>query len=122
MRTFIYIAAALLAVAILTSEASAMPAAHPQFTQPAAGAVMARYHRRHSHSGLFRNWCAYNCYAVPRCAHGCYGRYGYSRFAYDEDLPFRYRYDRDAIPTDNADAFLYRFTGEPFVRAFERVY
>ena len=26
-------------------------------------------HRRHR-SGLFSNWCAYNCYAVPRCYHG----------------------------------------------------
>jgi hypothetical protein len=81
--------------------------------------------RRHgsSRSGLFRQWCAYNCYAVPPCSGpSCYGRYGYSHFAYDEDLPFPHRWDRDASPFDNVDAYVYRYTGEPFIRAFERVY
>jgi hypothetical protein len=77
----------------------------------------------HRHRGLFSNWCAYNCYAVSPCRHGdCLGRYGYSRYAYDEDLPFPYRYDRDAIPTDNWLALAYPVTGEPFMRLPERPY
>ncbi len=89
---------------------------------PAPEPVKVR-HRRHS--GLFSNYCAYNCYHVPRC-HGCsLGKYGYSRFAYDEDVPFRcrpYRWDWEANPIDNADAFVYRYTGQPVMRAFERIY
>jgi hypothetical protein len=71
---------------------------------------------------MFKNWCAYNCYAVPPCSRGCYGRYGYSRLPYDQDLPFRYRYDRDAIPTDNGLALAYPITGEWIMRSFERIY
>ena len=122
MKTLLYVAAALLAGSILAGEANALPAPNAQFAKAAASIVEVRYHRRRGKS-LFRNWCAYNCYAVPPCYDGpCLGRYGYSRFAYDEDLPFPYRYDSDAIPTDNAGAFIYRFTGAPIVRAFERVY
>ena len=50
---------------------------------------------------------------------------GYSGFAYDEDVPFRcrpYRWDWEANPIDNADAFVYRYTGQPVMRAFERIY
>ena len=78
-------------------------------------------HRRGS--GLFRNWCAYNCIAVPRCHDGrCLGEYGYSRYAYDEDLPAHYRYDPDAIPTDNLGALVYPLTVQPITRAFEPIY
>ncbi len=81
---------------------------------------------RHRHrSDAFSHWCAYNCYAVPRCCNGCLGRYGYSRYAYDEDVPFhhrRYYWDWEATPFDNASAFLYRRTGPIDMRAFERIY
>jgi len=126
MKTFICVAMALFWAAALGGEARAVTAAHiggakaavHPAAKPAADAVSRR--RR---GGLFGNWCAYNCYAVPRCYNGrCLGRYGYSRFAYDEDLPFAYRYDRDASPIDNADAFVYPLTGEPVIRAFERIY
>jgi hypothetical protein len=127
MKTFICIAAALLtaaffgdeARALTSSQAWAKPAAQ-QAAKPASETVKIRHRRR---SGAFGNWCAYNCYAVPRWRNRrCLGRYGYSHYAYDEDLPFRYRWDRDASPIDNVDAFAYRFTGQPFMGAFERVY
>ena len=120
MKKLLCIAAASIAAAFFAGEANALPASALQFAKPAPAGAKVR-HRRRGRSG-FSNWCAYNCYAVPPCSHRCYGRYGYSQFAYDEDLPFRYRYDRDASPIDNGDAFLYRFTGQPFIRAFERVY
>ncbi len=89
----------------------------------ASAAVSVRYHRHHRGGGLFRHWCAYNCYAVPRCCGpSFYGRYGYSHYAYDEDIPFRHGFDRDASPVDNAGAYVYRFTGAPLMRAFERLY
>ena len=120
MKILIYYT--LFAAAILGGKAQALTLSAAHIAKPAAKIVMVRDHGRRHH-GLFSNWCAYNCYAVPRCYHGgCLGRYGYSRFAYDEDLPLRYRFDRDASPVDNADAFVYRFTGEPIIRAFERLY
>ncbi len=128
MKTFICVAMALFAAAVFGSKARAFPASH---VRPAKAAIHTaaklasdvRASHRHRRGGLFSNWCAYNCYLVPRCYNGkCLGRYGYSHYAYDEDLPFRYRWDRDASPIDNADAFVYRYTGEPLMRAFERTY
>jgi hypothetical protein len=124
MKIFLTIAAALLANAMLESKASALTALPPPAAKPFTSVQTVRYHRRgRGYSGLFRHWCAYNCYAVPPCCGpSFYGRYGYSHFAYDEDIPFPHRWDRDASPIDNADAYVYRFTGAPFIRAFERLY
>jgi hypothetical protein len=114
--------AVLFCVAGVGSEASAFSTSPVPVAQPAADSVKVR-HRHRRNGGLFSNWCAYNCYSVPRgCYGGCLGRYGYSLYAYDEDLPFRYRFDRDASPIDNVDAFVYPYTGAPFIRAFERLY
>ncbi len=129
MKTFICIAAGLLAAAFLGGEARALTSsqavARPAVERAANAAPEPVKVRHRRHSGLFSNYCAYNCYRVPRC-HGCpLGKYGYSRFAYDEDVPFRcrpYRWDWEANPIDNADAFVYRYTGQPVMRAFERIY
>jgi hypothetical protein len=124
MRMIVCLLAALLGATLLQEEGKAASLSPALAVKPAEAAVKIRY-RRHYHggySGLFRQWCAYNCYYVPPCSHGCYGRYGYSHFAYDEDLPFPHRWDRDASPIDNADAYIYRYTGEPIIRAFERLY
>jgi hypothetical protein len=106
--------------------AAESPAPASSFRAVTAKTIRVSHHvRRHgsSRGGLFRQWCAYNCYAVPPCSGpSCYGRYGYSHFAYDEVLPFPHRWDRDASPIDNVDAYIYRYTGEPFIRAFERIY
>ena len=125
MKIMALFVAAFLSAALGGTEAQALPAKPAQIAkQKSVVKVNARVRRHRNRSGraLFRNWCAYNCYAVPPCFNRCYGRYGYSRFAYDEDIPFRYSYDRDASPIDNGDAFVYRVTGEPFIRAFERIY
>ncbi len=127
MKTFFCIAAGVLAAISFGSEANALTAsqglARPaveRATKPATDVIQIRHRRR---GGTFSNWCAYNCYAVPRsCAGCCMGRYGYSRYAYDEDLIAPQRWDYEASPIDNADAFVYRFTGEPAMRIFERVY
>lgn len=92
-----------LAIAIMLSagEASAHPA--PKASIVASGMTKV-YHRVRAHrgGGLFSNWCAYNCYRVSPCARGrCLGRYHYSRYAYDQDIPFCYRYDRDGSAIDN---------------------
>ncbi len=127
MKIIICVAVALFAAAVFGGEARALTASHARAAKaaarPAAKPASDIVKTRRRHGGLFSNWCAYNCYAVPRCYNGrCLGRYGYSHYAYDQDLPFRYRYDRDASPVDNGDAFVYPFTGEPFMRAFERIY
>jgi hypothetical protein len=126
MKTFICIAAGLLAAVFFADGARAMTVSQAG-AKPAVGyaakpvADTATRHRRGS--GLFRNWCAYNCTAVPRCHDGhCLGEYGYSRYAYDEDLPAHYRYDRDATPTDNLGALVYPLTVQPITRAFEPIY
>jgi hypothetical protein len=122
MKTLICYAAALFASASFGSGAHAWQASPAFAAKPASEAVKVRYYARR-HGGLFSNWCAYNCYAVSRCHHGgCLGNYGYSRYAYDQDLPFRYRWDRDAIPWDNALGLAYPVTGEPVMRMFERIY
>lgn len=127
MKTCICIAVGLMAAALFGNEARALTASHawaqPTRQQAAKNASEAIKVRHRRGSGLFSNWCAYNCYAVPRCYNGhCLGRYGYSHYAYDQDLPFCHRWDRDATPSDNALAFAYPFTGEPFMRVFERIY
>jgi len=126
MKTFICIAAGLLAAVFLADGARALTVSQAGAT-PAVGyaakpvADTATRHRRGS--GLFRNWCAYNCIAVPRCHDGrCLGEYGYSRYAYDEDLPAHYRPDWDASPTDNLGALVYPLTVQPITRAFEPIY
>ncbi len=126
MKTFYCIAAGFLAAISLGSEVRALTAsqglARPAMERAAKPATEVIQIGGRSHGGTFGNWCAYNCYAVPRCSQGrCYGL-GHSRYAYDEDLPFPYRWDREASPIDNADAPLYRFTGEPVMRMFERAY
>ncbi len=127
MKICICIAAGLLAAAFFGNEARALTAsqawAKPAQQEAAKAAPEAIKVRHRRGSGLFSNWCAYNCYAVPRCYNGrCLGRYGYSHYAYDQDLPFCHRPDWNAIPTDNALALAYPFTGEPFMRTFERIY
>jgi hypothetical protein len=116
--------AAIFAFGAMVQDAASSPLPPVQGNGIGSHAIRAG-HYRHRRGGrsLFRNWCAYNCYSVPPC-HGpsCYGRYGYSHYAYDEDIPFRYRFDRDASPIDNADAFVFRYTGTPVIRAFERTY
>jgi hypothetical protein len=122
MKTLIFSAAALFACAAFGSGADALQASPAYAAKRPAEAIKVRYHSRR-HGGLFSNWCAYNCYAVSPCHHGgCLGDYGYSRYAYDQDLPFRYRWDRDASPTDNALGLAYPVTGEWFMRMFERTY
>jgi hypothetical protein len=127
MKTFFCIAAGVLAAISFGSEARALTAsqglARPaveRAAKPVADTGQIRHRRR---AGAFGNHCAYNCYAVPRsCAGCCLGRYGYRRYAYDEDLPTRYRWDWEASPIDNATGMVYGFAGVPVTRVFERVY
>ena len=120
MKALLLCAAVVASIASV-SEASALNA-------PAAPAAVARNPivkvsdiRRHSHGGIFSNWCAYNCYRVsPSAQPGTLGRYHYSQYAYDQDLPFHYRWDRDASPIDNVFGAAYPVAGEPVMRAFER--
>ncbi len=126
MKAFICFAMALLAAAVFKDEARAWTAAPAPIAKAATDIVkvtdLNRKHRRRGRS-LFSNWCVYKCYSVPPCYHGpCLGAYGYSRLPYDEDLPFSYRYDWDASPTDNGLGFVHPYTGEPAIRAFERIY
>ncbi|MFZ0572864.1 MAG: hypothetical protein WA265_06440 [Rhodomicrobium sp.] len=126
MKTLICVAIAFFAATVFGGEARALTAS------PARAAITAGHsaaklasdiETSRRHGGPFSNWCAWNCHPVPHCYNGkCLGRYGYSHFAYDEDLPFCYHYDRDASPIDNDDAFVYRYTGAPVMRAFERIY
>ncbi len=124
MKTLIF-SAALLAVAALAGEASAMTASQAQIAD-AAGAVSKVDYRKHRYrrygAPAYRSWCAYNCYAVSPRARGPLGAYAYSQYRYDEDIPIRYRYDWDASPTDNALGLAYPVTGAPFLRIFERTY
>jgi hypothetical protein len=81
---------------------------------------MRRY--RHRGGGMFSQWCAYNCYSISPTHHGPLGAYGYRFFAYDQDIPAYYRWDRDASAVDNVLGRLYPYTGEFTLRAFETVY
>jgi hypothetical protein len=120
MKALPTLGAAALAALLLSGEAAALPSPHLSGAAAANSVVKVAHGRRGN--GLFSNWCAYNCYRVSPCARrgGCYGRYHYSHYAYDEDLPFRYRYDRDASAIDNGLGVIYPVTGEWFMRAFER--
>ena len=119
MKTLLLLCAAVTAFA--TSGASALPMPKTGIAVTVDAAVKVSH--RHRHGGLFANWCAYNCYLVSPCARGsCLGRYHYSRYPYDQDLPFHYRWDRDASAVDNVFAFVYPYTGEPLMRIGERTY
>jgi hypothetical protein len=127
MKTIICLAAGLLAAVSFGSGAQGFSAngewVKPAVQQAGKTAFKTVKHRRGHGSGAFRHWCAYNCYAASRHGSGhALGRYGYSAYAYDEDTPFRYRFDRDASLVDNIDAVIYAHTGEPVMRVFERVY
>jgi hypothetical protein len=120
MKTLLAFGAAALAASLYWGDAAAFSAPGLAAAPTASGGVKVSHGRRGN--GLFSNWCAYNCYRVSPCARrgGCYGRYHYSRYRYDEDLPFRYRWDRDASAIDNGLGLIYPVTGEWFMRAFER--
>jgi hypothetical protein len=117
MNKLVRYVAVFVATCLFASDAFALTASRG--LRANAGPMAAKvYHRhRHGNSGSpnFKHWCAYNCYAISPCYRGCLGRYGYRFYAYDQDLPFRYRYDRDASPIDNGFALV----GAPF---FERAY
>jgi hypothetical protein len=117
MKIYAFLVAVLLGSAISGNEARAFPALTAEAAIAPSGIVKVRHRTRHS------NWCAYNCYYVPRSYRGqVLGRYGYSRYAYDEDIGFRYRWDRDARPPENVLSHVYPVTGEPVMRLFEREY
>ncbi len=118
MTSLRFLLAAALATLLSASEASAFT---PDLRGVAVSGAVKVAHRRHG-NGLFSNWCAYNCYRVSPCARrgGCYGRYHYSHYRYDEDLPFAYRWDRDASAIDNVLGVVHPYTGDPFLRLFER--
>lgn len=120
MKALPLLCAVAIAIMLSAGRASAFPT--PEASVAASG-VTKVYHRVRAHrgGGLFSNWCAYNCYRVSPCARGrCLGRYHYSRYAYDQDLPFCYRYDRDGSAIDNVLATIHPYTGDPFLRTFER--
>lgn len=122
MKTRFILCAAAVAAIFTAGGASAMNAPKAQIAASGEAAVKV-YHRARGGRDLFRNWCAYNCYRVSPCAWGgCFGRYHYSRYAYDQDLPFPYRWDRDARAADNVAGAFHPYTGEPFLRLFERRY
>ena len=118
MKAAFHLCAAVAAVFVSASEASALNAPSAQVTVPSDAIVKVSHHRRHG--ALFGNWCAYNCYRVSRYARPPLGRYGYSQYAYDQDLPFCYRWDRDASPVDNVLSVPQYYIGGPLLRAGER--
>jgi hypothetical protein len=120
MKTLFHLCIAAILAALPASQASALTVAKAEIAKGASPIVKVRHRRG---GGLFSNWCAYNCYRVSPCARGgCYGRYHYSQYRYDQDLPFCYRWDRDASPVDNVLGTVHTVTGEPFLRLFERTY
>lgn len=122
MKLLFWSAAAAIVCLLTGSGAVALSASQAQIRN-ASAAIVKIQHRHRRHAGApYRNWCAYNCYAVPPGTLPPLGAYHYSQFAYDQDLPFRYRWDKDASPVDNVLGFAYPFTGEPFLRIPERVY
>ncbi len=110
MKALVFFAVASLAAAIFGSDAQALTAQPAGIEKAADGEVEASDQdyrpQRHYRGPSFSNWCAYNCYSVPRCSQGCYGAYGYSRYAYDEDMPFPYRCDPEASPLDHIYAVI----------------
>jgi hypothetical protein len=120
MKTLPTLGAAALAAILSWGEAAALPA--PDLSGAAAASSVVKLSHRRRGDGLFSNWCAYNCYRVsPRARRGGrYGRYHYSHYRYDEDLPLPIGWDRDASPIDNALGNIHPYTGDPFLRLFER--
>lgn len=122
MKLLFLWAAATVACLFVGGNAFALPASQAQIRNASSLIVKVHYrHRRHV-GAPYRNWCAYNCTMVPPGTLPPLGAYHYSQYPYDQDLPMRYRWDRDASPVDNALAFAYPVTGEPFMRIFERTY
>ena len=117
MKALSCFCAAIVAMIVSVSGAAAFNAPKTQVTL--VSDIKASHHR-HRHGDLFSNWCAYNCYRVSRYARPPLGRYGYSQYAYDQDLPFRYSWDRDASPVDNALALPQYYVGTPLLSAGER--
>lgn len=126
MRILLSSAAALLAISIGGNNAFALNVskAHAAYAADTAVKVTGRSHRRHRHHAAapYANWCAYNCYAVRPGTLPPLGNYHYSQYLYDEDIPFHYRWDWDASPSDNVLARIHPYTGDPFIRLFERPY
>ncbi len=125
MKAFLSLCAAAVAMTLSASEAPALTVSKVRVA--AADGIVKVYHRGHRHArggnGLFSNWCAYNCYRVSPCASGeCLGAYHYSHYLYDQDLPFPYRWDWDANAVDNVLGYIHPYTGDPFLRLFERTY
>lgn len=123
-RMRVLLTTAALLAAFFTSGVEAFAFTPPK-AQVSAGskAVKVRWHHRGRHSGgRFAHWCAYNCYSVPPGTQPPLGNYRYSQYRYDEDLPLRHRWDWDASPTDNVLAQIHPYTGDPFLRLFERTY
>jgi hypothetical protein len=120
MKALSCLCAAIAATVVSISGASAFNAPKAQITVVSNGIVKVSHHRHYRRGDLFSNWCAYNCYRVSRFARPPLGRYGYSQYAYDEDLPFPYRWDIDASPVDNALALPQYHIGTPLLRAGER--
>ena len=119
MKALSYLGAAIVATIVSVSGASAFNAPKAQITLISDGIVKVSHHR-HRHGDLFGNWCAYNCYRVSRFAQPPLGRYGYSQYAYDQDLPFPHRWDIDASPVDNVLSVPQYYIGGPLLRAGER--
>jgi len=119
MKALSCLGAAIVATIVSVSGASAFNAPKAQITLISNGIVKVSHHR-HRHGDLFSNWCAYNCYRVSRFARPPLGRYGYSQYAYDQDLPFPYRWDIDASPIDNGLSLPQYYIGGPLLRAGER--
>jgi hypothetical protein len=117
MKALSCFCAAVVATIVSVSGASAHSAPKTQVTLISDIKASHHYHR---HGDLFGNWCAYNCYRVSRYARPPLGRYGYSLLPYDQDLPFPYRWDRDASIVDNALALPQYYVGGPLLRAGER--
>ena len=118
MKALSCLCASIVATVISVSAAFAVNAPKVQIAGPADAIVKVSHHRR---GDIFSNWCAYNCYRVSPCARGtCLGRYHYSHYAYDQDLPFPYRWDRDASPVDNVLAAPQYYIGAPLLSAGER--
>ena len=122
MKALSCLCAAIAATIVSASAAGAFNAPGSQTNFVSNGIVKVNgtaHHRHHRRGGLFSNWCAYNCYRVSRYARPPLGRYGYSQFAYDEDLPFCYRSDPDASFIDNGLSVPQYYVGAPLLRAGE---
>jgi hypothetical protein len=120
MKALSCLCAAVVATIVSVSGASAHSAPKMPKSRVTLISDIKGSHHYHRHGDLFGNWCAYNCYRVSRYARPPLGRYGYSQLPYDQDLPFAYRFDRDASIVDNALALPQYYVGGPLLRAGER--